>query len=143
MYQTAMTMDLKGYTGGRVGIWLSAHQMLVNNFKITDLSDLSNLPTAYCSGTSYCDVGATGLCLGVAAAGVCEGAVGGDIYDTTDVSIFDYVDDPTLGSSCQWSIGPNGFIRQSTNANRYDGVLLGCNAMLMPEYTDFVPSSAE
>ena len=138
-YQAAMSFDLKGYTGGRVGIMTSAHQMVASNFKITDISDPANLPTAYCGGLdgAVCDEGITGLCLAVAASGVCEGAVNPEIFDTTDISLFEFIDDP-VNSACNWGFGPNGFLSQSSNANRNEGTTLGCNALLPKEYTDFV-----
>jgi len=71
-YQAAMTYDLKGYAGGKIGLFTHDHQMTVSNFKVTDISDPANMPTAYCGGDakSFCDAGATGLCLAVAASGV-------------------------------------------------------------------------
>ena len=136
-YQSAQSFNLKDYSGGRLGIWCYAHQLVVESFKVTDLSDPSNLPTAYCGGTAYCDEGITGLCLGVAAAGACEGAVDPRLFDPQDLSLFEFIDDPTLDSSCSWGLGTDGYLRQSSNANRYDGTMLGCSAMLAPEYTDF------
>ena len=140
-YQAAMAFDLKGYAGGRVGIWMHAHQMIVSNFKITDLSDPSNMPTAYCGGDagSYCDAGITGLCLGVAASDVCEGAVGTGVteWDTTDVGQYEFIEDEGLNAACDWAIGAGGNLRQFSNANRNQGAMLGCNALVgTDEYTD-------
>ena len=98
------------------------------------------MPTGYCGGDagSMCDSGMTGLCLSVAAAGVCENAVGTTMYDTTDLENFEFMEDADLGSECNWEISDNGYLRQSSNANRYDGTQLGCNALLPEEYTDFI-----
>ena len=144
-YQAAMAFDLQGYSGGQIGIWMHAHQMIVSNFKITDLSDSTNMPTGYCGGAdgAYCDVGVTGLCLAVAASDVCEGAMGGDVYNTQLLDTFEYINDPYLlgasgGGPCIWGLGPSGFVRQSQNSWGNQGVMLGCNAMLTPEYTDFI-----
>ena len=140
-WQSAQVFDLQGYAGGRIGAFTYAHQLNITSFNVTDLSDPANLPTAYCGAApgAFCDAGVTGLCLAVAASGVCEGAVDPDVYDTTDVEAFDYVDDDFLGSECAWGIGPNGVLRQSSNANRYDGTMLGCNALAgNVSYTDFV-----
>ena len=140
-YQSAQTYDLKGYAGGRIGLMTYAHQFTVTSFTVTDLSDATNLPTAYCGDAStFCDSGFTGLCLGVAARDVCEKAVGPTVFDMTYIEQFEYIDDATLEDPCVWERSVNGLIRQSSNAFRYDGVLLGCNALLnqAPEYTDFL-----
>ena len=138
-YQAAMTLDLKGYTGGRIGILTAGHLLTASNFKVTDISDPLNLPTAYCGGDAgaYCDAGATGLCLAVAASGVCEGAVGATDVDTTDLANFEFVDDEFINSPCDWTLGPNGYLA-SNGASRNEGVLLGCNAMLTGDFLDFI-----
>ena len=130
-----------GYAGGRLGPWTYAHQMFVTSFSVTDISDDANLPETYCGGSQLarCDVGVTGLCLAVAAPDVCEGALGGDTYDVTTLDAFDFVNDPEVASTCDWSIGSAGYLQQVSNANLNEGVLLGCNAIVSAaEYTDFV-----
>ena len=95
--QAAMTFDLgSNYRGGRIGAFTYAHQMEITSFIVTDISDDSNLPTAYCGGDkgTMCDVGVTGLCLGVAAAGVCEGSTTGQLIDTTNLDTFEFIQDP-------------------------------------------------
>ena len=111
--------------------------MTVSNFKITDISDPANLPTAYCGGMSYCDAGATGLCLAVAASG-CEGAVGPDVYDTSEISTFELVDDPFLRTPCVWGYGPNGYVHQGQDTFGNFGIKHGCNALVAKEYNNFV-----
>ena len=59
--------------------------------------------------------------MAIAAQGVCEGAVNPDVYDTTNIDIFD--EHPTLGISCSWNYGPNSFVYQSSNAYRNDGAV--------------------
>ena len=141
-----MTYNLKDYTGGRIGIWMHAHQMVVSNFKVTDISDPANMPTSYCGGDerAFCDAGATGLCFAVSASGVCEGAVGGDVYDTTNLDTFEYIDDLYIdggsgGGACIWNYGPNNYVRQAQNSWGNLGAMLGCNAIAGDkEYTDFI-----
>jgi len=143
-YQAAMTMDLGAdYSGGRVGLMTYAHQLNVTSFKITDISDDSNLPTDYCGGDkgTYCDAGVSGLCLAVAANDVCEGAVGGVDVDMATLDAFTFVEDPYLRENCSWTIGSRGVLRQNSNAARAlgDWVAFGCNAIVEDqELTDFV-----
>ena len=140
-YQVAMTFDLgDDYVGGRIGIVTYAHQLVASNFKITDISDDSNLPTAYCGGSSFCDAGITGLCLGVAANDVCEGSTSGIPVDTTRLDQFEFIDDPFLFEPCLWEI-LGGQLAQSSNTNRagVDYTMLGCHALIGgADYTDFM-----
>ena len=157
-YQAAFSYDLQGYTGGRIGVMTGGHMMLVKSMKVWDISDPSNMPTAYCGGDAgaVCDAGATGVCLAVAAPGICEKAVNPVEYDTSYLDQFEFIDDPLGNRACQWGVstpGPpgnsftgaagtellGGYLYQSSFANRIDGTMLGCNAMLADvEYTDFV-----
>ena len=103
--------------------------------------------TAYCDGDPNltCDnqrESSTGLCHAVPVPDVCEGPVGDGVIeiDTTSLSGFDFIEDNvTLTAECDWNIGPDGVLRQSSNANRNQGILLGCNAIVKDlELTDFL-----
>ena len=138
-YTTAMSYDLGAdYVGGGLGIFVYAHQLTVSKFTITDLSDASNLPTAYCDGSSdSCDT-TKGLCVATPpVADVCMDPVGGVNVDTTDISQFQIIDDPFLGGACEWYVrdvgtGRGAQLLQSSNANRAgtDYTYLGCTALL-------------
>lgn len=102
------------------------HQMTVTSFKVTDISDPADMPTTYCGGAAgaFCDAGVTGLCLAVAASGVCEKAVGGTKFDVTNLDTFTYVADDSV-SGCLWTYGAHGYLSHASSANRDQGTALG------------------
>ena len=69
------TFDIGAYAGGQVGVFTYAHQATFSNWKITDLTDPTQI-TDYCDGHPEltCDNqrgdASTGLCMGVPAADV-------------------------------------------------------------------------
>ena len=113
--------------------------------KITDITDPTAI-TAYCDGNPdmTCDNqrgdASTGLCHAVPVSDVCEGPLGDgvEVIDTTDLTQFEFIEDPyDLTTPCVWEIGADGYMRQSANTNRNQGVLLACNAIAWNKtYTD-------
>ena len=128
-----------GYTGGRIGLFLNAHQATFTDLKVTDLS--TTMPTGYCNGALGATCTATGVCAAVAAPDVCEQPVGATVVDMTTLTPWDFVQDDNLNDDCEWIIEDRGngpFLTQTSNANA--GLeLVGCNAIYKStDFTDFI-----
>ena len=109
----AFVFDLSpwNYVGGGLGFYMSAHQAEFSNFLVGALSG-PDAVTQFCNG-GLCD-DRTGLCLtqptfnptsrfgDVAAANICPGPVGGNqvSFDTTDLSLFTFIDQEWLSEPC-------------------------------------------
>ena len=139
---------ISAFTGGQIGVFTYAHQATFFNWKITDLTDETQI-TDYCDGHPdlMCDNqrgdASTGLCMGVPLRDVCEGPIGPgvDYVDTTDLSVFEYVEDPLVTDGpCVWELGPSGNLRQTSNADAVNSNLVqGCSANVIGSfYTDFI-----
>ena len=155
------------YVGGRVGLFMAAHQTTYTSYRIADLSASASPFTNLCSAPgASCDTN-VGLCLGgptfaptsspsiaptfteecVAphrspAADVCPSPLGGNTvdYDVTDINKWDLIDQVPLSQNCSWTANVTG-ISQTTNAwGNYpaDTSLTGCIALIPDSYTSFI-----
>ena len=141
-----------GYTGGRVGLHVAAHQAEFSDYRVAPLSG-PDAVTQFCNGGT-CDT-RLGTCMtqptsnptsrmgDVPLADICPGPVGGAtvVFDTTDISLFTFVDQEPVSEPCAWSTTSVGLYQAANSWGNYpgDSTALGCVAIIgTDQYTDFM-----
>ena len=140
-YVGIWSYDLGEYTGGGIGLFTYWHRATFRNITITDLSDDSSLPSAYCDADPQATCTSGGVCTAVPVSDVCEDPVGGIDVDVTSLEEWDFIADELVTGNCQWEtpdLGAGPKLYQSSNANG-GKESLGCNALHKSgTYTDFL-----
>ena len=155
------------YVGGRIGVFVSAHQPTITRVSVLDISENAAPLTSKCAvDGAVCDAD-VGVCLGGPtafptgaptstptmgqdcqsldrhpASDFCPSPVGGDVtnYDVAAGADWTFIDQPLLSEPCNW-VPTAGGLFQSTNAwGNFpgDNTLMGCMALVAPDYTDVV-----
>ena len=155
------------YAGGMVGLFMGAHTATYTSIKIADLSDSATPMTNKCKFEGATCDSTVGLCLGGPtlkptsspsaaptfmencqdpqrhpASEACPNPVGGNAvtYDTSDASVWDFVDQEPLGGTCNWVADATGLSETTGTSGTSPSTLLliGCLALIPDSYTDFV-----